>query len=748
MSRNQVAVGLDEKRQILYASLLRYSSETLPLRERALNRVVLAALLGSSASDPFRLGRIQQNISFGSSPSTLRTEVVQETLDRLLAAEVVNHTLLKERHSYYLTPRGEAELGQATGSAQSLFTAAEQILFRDTTGFLPPDTASHVFRRFVFECFGRFGRLIGKNVTGDLTREELHRAVDHDAAFTTAVQGIDLTSEQRESIKVRCESFLLSAEPDAEALKFFLTQGYYITQLLGVDGSAFNPLAVEAFRGAVFFLDTNVLLSGAALGDEFTALFKEVVDLSRRLGVELVVTRATLSETRTVVADRIADIRRIRGIVPTAVAKRTKDQIAQAFFTELERTPNLTPEEFLRPLSELIDRVNVWPGLSVDERLEDDILGDRTLTEASAVIYEEALQGRGFPKSDPVLKHDVAHYALVMDERRGRQKTWFLTRDRTLLAAAARLCGSNAPFCFSLLGFLQSISPFITTASEQRSFAEVFSAFLKDQVQPRHQLFEIRELVLMAEFHEDVMSTAPEQLVVALDYVKSHTLQGRTYRAEDIPKVSLELRKFLATSKDEQLRAVKAEAARLAGEASEERRSRTAAERSLLEATADKGRLEAELARTLSDTAEQVAVLQRTVERQEGVALREVQKRWGMGAVVGIAMGIGIWRTTPKIADALIIAVPALDRSAVMVTILVAGFTVFLVPTIVLLRYMRIREGVRTALLTVSAAMAFYLSRLISPEDLNVAANVLGVAAFVALMVGNLVWPRKGNHEP
>ena len=42
----------DEKRQILYSALLRHFPEAKPLRARALERLVLGALYGSTANAP------------------------------------------------------------------------------------------------------------------------------------------------------------------------------------------------------------------------------------------------------------------------------------------------------------------------------------------------------------------------------------------------------------------------------------------------------------------------------------------------------------------------------------------------------------------------------------------------------------------------------------------------------------------------------------------------------------------------
>ena len=49
----------DEKRQVLYASLLRFEPAMRSLREEALNRVVMSSLIGADLEHPVRIGEIQ-----------------------------------------------------------------------------------------------------------------------------------------------------------------------------------------------------------------------------------------------------------------------------------------------------------------------------------------------------------------------------------------------------------------------------------------------------------------------------------------------------------------------------------------------------------------------------------------------------------------------------------------------------------------------------------------------------------------
>ena len=108
------------------------------------------------------------------------------------------------------------------------------------------------------------------------------------------------------------------------------------------------------------------------------------------------------------------------------------------------------------------------------------------------------------------------------------------------------------PLCYSLIGFLQSVSPFLIAGQEEQQIADIFAALLEEQLLPHEQLFNMKELVLLVEMHQDVIATPKENLISAVDYVKSTVLRGRTYRVEHHAEVALGLRSFLVSSGDEQ----------------------------------------------------------------------------------------------------------------------------------------------------------------------------------------------------
>lgn len=410
---------------------------------------MLNSLIGSGSDNPYRIGKIRANLLFGTSLSPVRVEVVQDSLRRLISEEKVLPADLKKRSAYYLTPTGVKESGELVERAEDLFQPALKRLLENTDHLFSYDLGTAVCRTFMCECFARFGAEIARTVTGELTTTSLMKSADVEAAFEAATAGKTLSDEAADSLRTRCRDFLKSHEVQDVRLKFYLTQGFYFAQLLGLPGASFNPLVEQAFANSVLYLDTNVLLVGLLARDAGAELFKEMVSISKRIGITLRVTRATINEARRVAADRTVTLHRLIDAVPKEIIGRAGDQFITAFLDARESNPDLLPEDFLKPFDSLSDLLPKLWGIEIDERIEDEMIAGRDLSGIGIILQEAALRVRKFEKSEAILAHDVGHCALVLDERATNPRTWFLTRDRSLAQAAVKLREHNQqPFCF------------------------------------------------------------------------------------------------------------------------------------------------------------------------------------------------------------------------------------------------------------------------------------------------------------
>lgn len=730
----QAALSSEERRQLIYASLLRYAPETASLRDRILERMVIAALVGSSATSPFRIGRIQRAMVLAPDAPLIRSEVIQIALNHLMESGKVLQIELRQRHAFYLTEAAAVEITAMVGSGQDLFRPVMDRMLANTEHLVPRNTAEQICREFIAECFTRFGLQVAKTVAGQLTPDDLLKYADVKAAFAAAADGKSLSHEAVDSLKARCLEFLASKEPEDVRLKFHITQGYYFAQLIGFGDTKFELLTERAFNGTVLYLDTNVAILALLRNDRLAAQYDELLAVAGRLGIELRITRATVNEVRRVVADRVQQANKVFGALPTELIERSDDQFIAGFIDARSINPELSPEQFFEPFEHVAD-VLKKSGVVLVDLVEDELIKGRDFPAITKVLQEEALASRGFEKSEDILRHDVAHLALVGDEREENELTWFLTRDRSLPLAAAKLKGTSVhPLCYSLIGFLQSVSPFLIAGQEEQQIADIFAALLEEQLLPHEQLFNMKELVLLVEMHQDVIATPKENLISAVDYVKSTVLRGRTYRVEHHAEVALGLRSFLASSGDEQRRELEAERARLEfvskqeqEAAAVERRLRLRAEETILSQMMEL----AELREQSSEQSSKISLLTSELESTTLAIRKTIRGFFPLAPLIGLIL---LWRRVP-VASWFRTTLPLLvGWTHVELVVTVAGWSIALLPAIIYTRGVSWPDQGRVGYIATLMMTAFALSGGYQSTPVVSIAATTGLAAAAVVL--------------
>ena len=273
------------------------------------------------------------------------------------------------------------------------------------------------------------------------------------------------------------------------------------------------------------------------MSEDSSRRFRELVRASDSLGIELQVTVATLDEAISVASRHVEAIEKIVDTLPEELLARTNDDFIRAFRAARAVQPNITPTKFLARFEQLPSLLRDL-GIAIDDRHADEIAGAEVHARECQIVSHAAEEHRGWPKNSAVSLHDVCHFFLVREQRQAGKKAWFLTRDRTLSHAAVQLAPGELPFCFPLVAFLQSVSPFLETPAARHSLVDVFSAVLDGEVADLSgsHLFDITELRLISELHTDVLSVPKEELVPAFDYVKSNLLKGGLIDAKTTPR--------------------------------------------------------------------------------------------------------------------------------------------------------------------------------------------------------------------
>jgi hypothetical protein len=404
--------------------------------------------------------------------------------------------------------------------------------------------------------------------------------------------------------------------------------------------------------------------------------------------------------------------------MPEEMYKNSRDQILNGFIAFLSSHPGSTARDFIDSLGDIRDgfekRGIKYVGLDISRDFETKPLND-----IAKIVSESAVN-----KSEKVVFHDAAHLLLVKNNRSSKVKSWFLTKDSTLSDASKRLSGKR-PLIFSLSSFLQCISPFVQ-GNQSETLYMLFERVLEDDVSVRGVggLFELSELKIINEYHQDIIATEPDNLTLAFEYVKSSLLNGGEITAHNQHKVSLEIKKFLQSGSDEQKRALQNEIDRQKKEVKAAEEAFFEEEQARIRAIAERDSLEGRL----GETEEKLGLA------EEMLAAERKNKLFMYILVLlfGIAISFPVWVYNEKIEQ--IIAIAGLSDGDVGadigILLRIFGSFIFLLFSFPFCLWFDKKP--RITLLTFSFMISLYFSKLFSDLLLSGLVNYWSVSLLFA----------------
>lgn len=578
-------ISVEEKQKSLYTALIRYSSDARSLRERSLDHLVLIALQNTCENGALRSGAIRKIIGRGIGAEGIRVEVVQVTLGRLIKAGLVKEVKIKHRPNFYITSVGSGQIKDMAKTSDSLMNPCIDRMIDNYEFNGNLEDVRHLCKRFIINSFVDYGQMMARCVTGDEQYRDISTLINAERTFAKSVAGITLDEEERNSLLSRCLVFLRSQNKSDIKVKFLLTQAFYLGKILEIEENDYDPLVAETFKDAVIFLDSNVVFE-SLFDDGTTNIFGDLSSLARRLNITFYVTRSTIEEIYRVLDSKIPALSKIVSNIPQELYLHTKDHIMNGFIRSIESSPELTPEDFIASLGDIPKVLGKYGIEYYDLIIEADIDAN-SLKETSKIVREAAETERGSSKTEKVSDHDAAHLLLVKKYRIEGKKSWFLTKDRTLGSVSTRMAG-KMPLIFSVSSFVQCISPFVQGGDDSTLY-QLFEKVLEEDssLAGVGELFELSELQIISEYHQDLLATEPEQLTLAFDYVKSSYLNGNDINIDNQHKVHLKIKQFLKSGVEDQKIAMQNEIDR-------KREQARTAEEALKESLAEKETLQDE----------------------------------------------------------------------------------------------------------------------------------------------------------
>jgi predicted transcriptional regulator len=532
-----------KKRAILFTTRIRFSPEVQPVKQTAIDKILEQNLLFFDKNMTIDELRREGIVCFKYDFDIITRQDMQESLDRLASKGRITVQKGDHENLYKLAENIRKELEREQEDADRLFEKVVNRVFKNVEGY--PSIFREPFLKCLSLIFSELAEYYVKVLKAEVTEEEfigssaLSSSIDQvEKEFSHIIEG----SSFRDGVI----DFFRFTDPDYDTIKWNMAQNYYIAKVLGMDPEGVL-LSREIFGGAIFYLDTNVIVSALEPKDKHHRSFKELSAACKKISIELNACQITLNELHGSVDYQRQLIEKVADRIP----EETKPKIRGIFY-ELYREKQLSDGEvdfntlfssFEDPMKKLKESFGVQ---LVDDKWFDSAEKEKTTLDLVNFLKRKYMKMRGRPKSKPIALHDALLLLWLQKARKeGKINTWLITLDTTLPGSLAQTEKEKGrPYAITLDALLQWISPIGITYETEADFATVFSEAVKYQLLPRDRFFDMKDFLIFAELQIETKELPAVDVEQSIRHIRTHAPGLDPSDPNDREKLARELAKF------------------------------------------------------------------------------------------------------------------------------------------------------------------------------------------------------------
>jgi len=517
-----------QKRYLLSTIRLRFAPEVQQLREAIIDSIV-GRILGIVSKDKYYSAKEIQNIFSASAGIHILYKDVANSLQRLAAKGTLQTPAdeavgtkgkTKKKELYRLSTDARRKQDEVEQEATRRFNSVVLRLFENSkegyAAYVQP------FLKFLSSIFSRLAEEYIQMLRGDISYSQLTSS----QVFSSTLRGMrgELTSLDPLLFERAATSFFRDAtDPEYAAVKWDMAQNYYILRVIGVsDGSSI--LAKEVFGGAIFYLDTNIVVSALAPEESHHAGFLALCKACKRIGAQIRVCAITFDELdRLVMHYRDLLEKTIKQIPEDTMVKVTSD------FYEIYYAKEKSGQQFdIDAVFTSFTSARRNLKESFDIELEDDYWFEDMKNDAETRDFADTIAAR-YSEMRPRKKNELAaiHDSMCLrwvekarHEGTGNSNNiWFLTRDYTLTGCVPPECRWKS-LAITLDGLLQWLSPIAIGDDEIPDIALAYSALISSRILPQERIFDLDDFLIFHELHMQCKELPAEDVEGCIAHIK------------------------------------------------------------------------------------------------------------------------------------------------------------------------------------------------------------------------------------
>ena len=530
------------KRAMLLTTRMRFSPQIQPVKEAATDRIIEQILFVTPSEKGLSVEEIQEIFSSESGGYAISSSDVGNTCKRLVGKQRIVPQQEGKLELYRLSEKASHELGETQHRTEISFNSIVDRLFKNAkegaSAFRAP------FLKVLCIIFSQLAEEYVRVIKGDIKGDEF-------LSFPFVSSTLKEVKKEFDSIdgslfESAALSFFRDSDPEYDAIKWNMAQNYYIAKALGLDPSGVI-LSKEVFGEAVFYLDTNVIVSALEPKHKHHKGFLAFNRACKQLGITLKVCQISLDELQ----NWLVHQRQLMEKVIDQIPDETSSQVSSIFYeiySEKERAGEaVSVDEFFTSFDSPMEHLK---GL-FEVELVDDTWFDEAKSKPETIKFAETLRlkyivmRRRAKTRGAALRDALSLLWLQKLREENGGNIWLVTTD-TSLPASPPPNASSGSLAITLDATLQWISTIAVREDALADFSAMFAEMLKYRLLPQDRIFDLEDFLIFHEMHMSCKELPAEDVENCIRYIKANAPMLDPSDPADREKLAYEVAKFFA----------------------------------------------------------------------------------------------------------------------------------------------------------------------------------------------------------
>ncbi len=534
---------ITRKRSMLLTARMRFSPQIQPVKETATDKIIEQILFVVTPTEKgLSVEEIQEIFSSESGGYAISSSDVGNSCKRLGRKQRIVPQRKGELKLYRLSEKASRELGETQHRTEVSFNSVVNRLFKNAkegaSAFRAP------FLKLLCIIFSQLAEEYVCVMKGDIKGDEF-------LSFPFVSSTLKEVKKEFDSIngslfESATLSFFRDSDPEYDAIKWNMTQNYYIAKALGLDPSGVL-LSKEVFGQAMFYLDTNIIIEALEPKHRYHKSFLAFNKACKQLGITLKVCQISLDELRNWLAYQRELMEKVIDQIPDETAAKVSSIFYEIHCEKKKLGEVVNIDEIFASFDSPMDDLK---GL-FEVELEDDIWFDEAKNKPETIRFAETLRskyiamrrrskGRGAALRDAL---SLLWLQKLREENGGN--IWLITTD-TSLPACPPPNASSGSLAITLDTLLQWISIMVVREDAVADFPAMFAEMLKYRLLPQDRIFDLQDFLIFHEMHMSCKELPAEDVESCIRYIKSNAPILDPSDPSDREKLAYEVSKFFA----------------------------------------------------------------------------------------------------------------------------------------------------------------------------------------------------------